>query len=79
MTVCSLAGHMTMLGVSLKTATRIDMKNWFKAIGVVLFLIALFAGIILLSIHFPIIISTICVCVLLVWFTYTIKTGLDKK
>lgn len=70
---------MTMLGVSLKTATRIDMKNWFKAIGVVLFLIALFAGIILLSIHFPIIISTICVCVLLVWFTYTIKTGLDKK
>lgn len=68
-----------MVGVSPKTATRIDMKNWLKAIGIVILIIVGLVGLGQAVYHYPIVLGIFMGFLFLVGFTYTIKKDLDKK
>jgi hypothetical protein len=68
---------MTMLGVSLKTVMRVDVKNWFKAIGILLLIGAAISGVTLVSIQHPIIVISLISCIALVIITWGIKKELD--
>jgi hypothetical protein len=68
-----------MVGVSLKTVTRIDMKNWLKAIGIVILICAVSFGFQQAVYHHLLIVCILMGCAFIVGSIYLIKLGLDSK
>jgi hypothetical protein len=55
------------------------MKNWLKAIGIVILIIVGLVGLGQAVYHYPIVLGIFMGFLFLVGFTYTIKKDLDKK